>query len=116
MAHARGEMPANYHLTFSRSEINESDCRAILAAGGNVAVVFKICKCKPRQTCKHEVPDGVYTYLGYPVVSGDHDDLRFLDPAGVVVGLKAKGPARADDSGFVVDITDCELVDTTRAA
>jgi hypothetical protein len=102
---ARGEMPANYSLTFSRSETNEDDCRTVLAAGGNVAVVFKICEC--RRPCKHEIPDGL-TYMGRPVISGDHDDLRFLDPAGVVVGLKGKGPAKTDTSGFVVDIAACE--------
>jgi hypothetical protein len=101
---AAGRHPANYSLTFSRSETNEADCLAVLAAGGNVAVVFKICECK--RACKHEIPDGL-TYLGRPVVNGDHDDLRFLDPAGVVVGLKGKGFAKQDTSGFVVDIAEC---------
>ena len=46
------------------------------------------------------------TYFGRPVVNGDHDDLRFLDrTGGVVVGLKGKGRAKTDTSGFVVDIT-----------
>jgi hypothetical protein len=105
LKHARGEMPSNYHLTFSRSEVNEADCREVLDAGGNIAVVFKICDCK--RPCKHEIQDGVYTYMGRPVINGDRDDLRFLDPAGVVVGLKAKGPAKKDTSGFVVDINAC---------
>jgi hypothetical protein len=42
------------------------------------------------------------TYLGRPVVNGDDTDLRFLDPQGVVVGLKAKGRAKKDTSGFTV--------------
>lgn len=42
-------------------------------------------------------------YLGFPVVDGDETDLRFLDPPGVVVGLSAKGTAKLEDSGFVVD-------------
>ncbi|MGA1037994.1 MAG: hypothetical protein ACO3VQ_09310, partial [Ilumatobacteraceae bacterium] len=29
-------------------------------------------------------------YHGIPVVDGDIDDLRFLDPAGVIVGLRFK--------------------------
>jgi hypothetical protein len=107
-ANARGEHPANYHLTFSRSETNASDAADVLAIGGNVAVVLKICECK--RTCKHETPEGSYTYMGRPVVSGDHDDLRFLDPTGVVVGLKGKGRAKTDTSGFVVDIADCDTV------
>ena len=77
----------NYHLTFSRAENNQRDVARAVAAGMNVAVVFR------------EQPE---TYLGLPVVSGDVDDLRFLDPAGRVVGLTAKGRARRDTSGFVV--------------
>jgi len=37
------------------------------------------------------------------VIDGDKDDLRFLDPKGVVVGLIAKGKAKRDTSGFVID-------------
>jgi hypothetical protein len=62
---------------------------AVIAAGGNVAVVF------------NELPE---TYLGKPVINGDESDLRFLDPKGVIVGLKAKGKAIKDDSGFVVQV------------
>jgi hypothetical protein len=101
LANATGAQPVNYHLTFSRSEVNTDDCLNVLAAGGNVATVLKFCACK--RTCKHETPAGL-EYFGRPVVSGDHDDLRFLDPAGVVIGLKAKGLGRTDNSGFVVDM------------
>lgn len=82
-----GKMPANYHLTFSRSEKNQDEVKTVLLNGGNVAVVFS----KP-----------FTSYLGKKVVDGDQDDLRFLDPKGVVVGLKAKGKAKKDKSGFVV--------------
>lgn len=41
-------------------------------------------------------------FKGYRVIDGDAHDLRFLDPKGVVVGLKAKGAARRDTSGFMV--------------
>jgi hypothetical protein len=102
LKNARGEHPANYHLTFSRSETNDTDVTRVLAAGGNVAAVLKFCGCK--RTCKHETPDNL-EYYGRPVVSGDHDDLRPLDPRGVIVGLKAKGLARTDASGFVIDIS-----------
>ena len=78
----------NYHLTFSRSETNENDCKVILQSGGNVAVVFE-----------KDLPE---TFLGYKVINGDDTDLRFLDPKNVVVGLKAKGKARKDDYGFTV--------------
>jgi hypothetical protein len=102
IANAQGEHPANYHLTFSRAESNGSDVEAVLAAGGNVAAVFKICECK--RPCKDEIPAGL-TYAGRRVINGDADDLRFLDPAGVIVGLKGKGRAKQDTSGFVVDAT-----------
>jgi hypothetical protein len=89
LEHATGQFPANYHLTFSRSGTNDDDCRRVLAAGGNVAVVFA----------------GPFPaeYLGYPVINGDRHDLRHLDGRGVVVALSPKGrKAKADKSGFVV--------------
>jgi hypothetical protein len=76
----------NYTLTFSLAESNDSDARKALRQGMNVAAVFRT------------VPD---TFLRRTVVDGDESDLRFLDPKGVVVGLKAKGPAKLDESGFV---------------
>ena len=36
-------------------------------------------------------------------IDGDENDLRFLDPPGSMVYLKAKGLARKDDSGFVIN-------------
>jgi hypothetical protein len=84
-------LPTNYHLTFSRSERNEADCRRVLAAGHNVTVVFR----------KPPFPE---TWWGYAVVGGDEHDLRFLDPSPRVIALKAKGKgARDDATGFVVD-------------
>jgi hypothetical protein len=84
-----GKLPSNYSLTFSRSETNENDCVSILKRGGNVAVVFRS-KTLPTH------------WQGFPVINGDENDLRFLDPKGVVVGLTAKGKAKSDTSGFVV--------------
>lgn len=84
------ERPRHYHLTFSRSERNESDCLRVLAAGCNVAVVF------PK-------PPFPRSFWGYPVIDGDGNDLRFLDPSPCIVGLRAKGKgARQDRTGFVV--------------
>lgn len=83
----RRNLPANYHLTFSRSEENDANVAGAILSGMNVAVVFD------------KLPE---TYNGIPVVAGDDTDLRFLDPAGVIVGLTAKGKAKQDDSGFVV--------------
>jgi len=85
--------PANYDLTFSRSELNGRTTARMLAAGNRVAVVFAIGRHDPLPA----------TWLGRPVVDGDADDLRFLDAPSAVVGLRAKGPAkRAVVGGFVV--------------
>jgi hypothetical protein len=79
--------PANYHLTFSRSEENQDKVLKVVEAGENVAVVFD------------KLPQ---TYLGREVINGDTSDLRFLDKKGVIVGLTPKGRAKKDASGFVV--------------
>lgn len=86
---ARGEMPKNYCLVFSRSETNEHECLQVLAAGGRVAVVFG---------------DGLpKTWNGYRVVNGDKHDLLHLQPKGVILGLTPKGPkAKKDKTGFVL--------------
>lgn len=78
----------NYHLTFSKADGNDRDVARAIAQGLNVAVVFA-----------GELPE---SYLGLPVVSGDDDDLRFLDPSRCIVGLTAKGRAKKDTTGFVV--------------
>jgi len=83
----RKNIPSNYHLTFSLAEDNDADAERALAFGLNVAAVFK-----------GGLPE---TFMGAPVVNGDETDLRFLDEEGVVVGLKAKGKAKKDTSGFV---------------
>lgn len=81
--------PSNYHLTFSRSESNAAACVRVLGAGGNVAAVFD-----------QRIP---LAWKGRPVLDGDTYDLRFLEGhQGAWIGLKAKGKARKDTSGFVV--------------
>lgn len=96
---------ANYHLTFSHSEINEVESKRALQHGLNVAVVFDTKKGAP-------LPD---TFYGARVIDGDMHDLRFLDGyQGVVIGLRAKGPAKKDCSGFVVRAS--QLVTITLAA
>ena len=83
----------NYHLTWSYSKANAAYAKMFdiaIEQGMNVAVVFRN-KVKPA------------AFNGLPVIDGDKDDLRFLDPQGVIVGLYAKGKAKKDTSGFVVD-------------
>lgn len=86
-----GGLPPNYHLTFSRSESNERHCASVAAKGGNIAAVFSCAELPP-------------TYKGVDIVSGDSHDLRFLDPSPCYVGLVAKGKARQDKSGFVIQL------------
>lgn len=81
-------IPKNYSLTFSKSEINQAEVKRISDAGHNVAVVFS-----------GVLPDN---YLGKQVINADDHDLRFLDKQNVICGLKAKGDAKKDKSGFVV--------------
>jgi hypothetical protein len=104
LRHAEGERPPNYHLTFSRSESNESDCRRVLLAGGNVAVVFAEDPACPAKPLSYTFCEGDKLALTRVVLDGDLHDLRHLDPVGgVVIGLSPKGrAARKDTTGFVV--------------
>lgn len=81
----------NYRLTFSLAESNDSHARDAMLAGLNLAVVFATRK---GQTLPLEFWDR-------PVIDGDLTDLRFTDPAGCIVGLRAKGKGIGDTSGFV---------------
>ena len=80
----------NYHLTFSRADGNDADVARAIEQGLNIAAVFD------------HMPE---TYMGLPVINADDTDLRFLDPKGCVAGLKAKGRAKKDYSGFVIRLT-----------
>ena len=86
------DLPSNYHLTLSYSEASMDYAKKINLAcadtNTSMAVVFE--------------GDLPICFLGRKVIDGDTDDLRFLDPTNVVVGLKAKGDARHDTSGFVI--------------
>lgn len=84
----------NYGLTFSYSEANPAYAKQVAIArekGMNIAVVFRK---------KENIPP---RFLGRDVIDGDETDMRFLDPQGVIVALYAKGKAKQDDSGFVID-------------
>ena len=97
MKYLRGELPENYHLTFSLNEKNYNEGLEVLKCGGNVAMVFR--NTPPK------------TYKGYNVINGDLHDMRFTDPKNVIVGLKEKpflnpdtGKKERDQSGFVIDL------------
>lgn len=82
------ELPSNYHLTFSASEVNTVVAKRAIKLGFNVAVVFF-----------KEMPEN---YWGAKCIDGDSHDLRFLEGySGAIVALKAKGKAKRDTTGFV---------------
>lgn len=96
-----GNLPKNYHLTFSWSGTNQEKCEQVLSYGGNVAVPFHV---KYLGEKRRPLPA---EFLGYPIFDGDITDLRFLDPTGHVIGLRAKGDAKKDfSSGFVISVKD----------
>lgn len=80
----------NWHITASYSGHSFKYASAISAQakkyGVNLAVVFD------------QLPE---YWKNQKVLNGDSSDLRFLDGAGIV-GLRAKGAAKKDNSGFVV--------------
>jgi hypothetical protein len=84
----KGEMPKNYHLTFSRSECNDDKVSIVKELGGNIAAVFR-----------NELPKA---WKNVQVIDGDETDLRFLDGANKIIGLVEKGLAKKDKSGFVI--------------
>lgn len=92
-------LPDNYTLVYSRGETPESDNEALynLLQHRNVAAVFRT-----------SLPE---RWNGWLVVDGDTHDVRIsetdtvTDPSitlPVVVGLRAKGRARHDLTGFTI--------------
>lgn len=93
LANRLGKTPANYHLTFSYSGVPtyKNQVKVAQSTDSNIAVVFH----------GKELP---VTFMDRKVIDGDLHDARIDDPKGVIVGLRAKGTARKDVSGFVVQL------------
>jgi hypothetical protein len=84
------DMPKNYHLTFSGSMERLDLFDKVKNSGKkvNIALVFK------------SVPK---TYDGIKCINGDSHDLRFLNKGKMsIIALTAKGAAKKDTSGFVI--------------
>jgi len=94
-----GGWPKNYDLTFSYSGVLEFQPIIVKAQKNpllkRIAVVFRD---------RNNLPK-TFNVNGKNLrcVDGDDSDLRHTDPKGVVVALYAKGRARKDNSGFVVN-------------
>jgi hypothetical protein len=89
----RKDLPVNYDLTFSYSGVESFKPYVFKAQskGMRMAVVFRK---------ESSIPT---MFKGIKVVSGDSSDVRHLDDQGVIVGLYAKGAAKRDQTGFVVN-------------
>jgi hypothetical protein len=87
--HVKKYKNTSYHLTFSRSECNDTTVDQAINLGVNIAVVFR-----------NELPA---TYKGLKVINGDLSDLRINDPKQCIVGLIAKGKAKKQNSNFVIN-------------
>jgi hypothetical protein len=89
----RDNIPSNYDLTFSYSGKPEfiKYVNQAINKQMRIAVVFKD---------KNNLPN---EFMGLSVVNGDNSDIRHLDDNGVIVALYAKGKAKKDNTGFVVD-------------
>jgi len=89
----RKDLPSNYDLTFSYSGVESFKPYVFRAQskGMRMAVVFRK---------ESSIPT---VFRGINVVSGDNSDVRHLDHQGVIVGLYAKGAAKRDQTGFVVN-------------
>lgn len=89
---AEMNLPSNYYIVFSRSELNESLILPLLDAGHNISAVFQT------------IPE---TYKGYKVISGDKHDLIHLwkqpkGEKGIILALTPKGKMRWENKGFVI--------------
>lgn len=85
-----------YTVTFSRDETNAEYLPQLLKLGVNISVVFS-----------GELPE---TYLGYPVIDGDKSDIVMLYNKAAIIGLRAKGDAKKDTTGFVVHAKEKETI------
>ena len=90
-------LPTNYHLSLSFSGANEKYAAQVVAAHDDGAPMVVVVRNEESKQAKLARTGNA------PRIDGDQSDLRFTDPAGAMVILKAKGKARLDTSGFVID-------------
>tara|TARA_E500000318_G_C3553428_1_gene210006 strand:- start:389 stop:1087 length:699 start_codon:yes stop_codon:yes gene_type:complete len=88
------KIPSNYKLMFSYSNRLEFQRQVGKALATNVPMTVVFRNGFPK------------TFLGRVVIDGDKSDLYNSMSGNVIVGLRAKGKAKSDDSDFVVDNPD----------
>lgn len=96
MPDVRPETPTGPRITYSatgegRRWTPASIEHAVTVRGLRVAAALRVKR-------GADLPD---TYGTAPVIDGDEDDDRYATPRGVLVGLRAKGDAIRDTTGFV---------------
>ena len=89
----RKNLPTNYDITFSYSGSLDFIRQVQKAQLNNlrIAAVFRSIDV---------IPD---TFLGRAVISGDNSDIRHTEPKNSIVALYAKGQAKKDTTGFVIN-------------
>jgi hypothetical protein len=81
---------SNVQITYSHNEYTTNRITGIMLANGiNIAMVFDLWSRKGG-----DLPAQVGSV---PVIDGDVHDLRFLDPKGVIVGLRLKSITKPGD-------------------
>lgn len=89
---SRAGLPGNYHLTVSYSEASpfyQKQCQRAYEDGASIVAVVKDQELKDR-------------FLELGAIDMDQHDLRFLDPPNSIGVLKAKGSAKKETNGFVL--------------
>jgi len=88
----RKNIPKNYDLTFSYSGVKAYSPQVAKAQKAlmRIAVVFRHAADIPK------------SFIGMKCIGGDNSDVRHIEKQNVVVALYAKGPAKHDQTGFVV--------------
>jgi hypothetical protein len=100
-----GNVPSNYHLTYSVNDGTQArDWDRVYRTNSNIAVVFDSLW-NPWGSKFGYLPATWTDPFGrvWPVVDGDRQELRFLDPVGVCVGLRLKGDEDKRDDACETD-------------
>lgn len=99
------ELPRNYHLCLSFSNATDKyreQCVAARVKNPDINLVIVV---RTKEMAEYLVTQRPDEYI-----DGDKDDLRFLDAPRKTVVLYAKGKAKTDYSGFVLDIETLDFV------